>query len=656
MATPKQATALQPGLRFADWFASLGLAGVLLCFVPGALLAFADLVFGQSPSLVAALFAPTAHQGLIRTAAAATVLAGMLVFQIVSDRRREVEATLAAESDRIYQMYAHSPECILCLDRDLVIVHANPAADRFFSNRVLTGTLVGRKCCDVLWPQGQAGGCLGREVLERAETCERTVHDIRDGTECWFEEVVYPAFDENGEIEQLIEIVRDVTEQVSAQRTVLRMAYHDPLTNLPNRVLFQDRFANALIHAKRRDEILAVCCIDIDQFKSINDGLGHSVGDAVLKESAAALLGLLRDEDTIARLGGDEFTVVARVAAREDADLLAERILGVLRRDAEIGGHQIALSASMGVATFPHDGISGTDLLKNADAALSRAKQIGHNTFRLYTLEMSRSAEDSLRLEMHLSHALDRGEFELHYQPQIDSRTGRAVGVEALIRWNHPVDGQLEPAAFIEFAEQAGFMGEIGPWVLRTACQQAREWLEEGIDFGRMAVNLSAREFEQYDVVETVLHTLRDAGLPPRRLEIEITETTAMRSADSIIDTLRQLQRLGVRVAIDDFGTGYSSMNYLKRFPLQTLKIPQAFLRDVHTDVQSGAITTMLIALCRELGLDIVAEGVEKPRELEFLRKQGCFIIQGFIYSAPLPADQARELLGRVAKPLANRA
>jgi diguanylate cyclase (GGDEF)-like protein/PAS domain S-box-containing protein len=440
-------------------------------------------------------------------------------------------------------------------------------------------------------------------------------------------------------------VVRDISERVAAQETIQRMAYYDPLTDLPNRTLFNDHLRSALAQAKRRNETVAVVFVDLDDFKAINDSLGHTIGDGVLKAVGERLTSLLRAEDTVARQSGDEFTVIARIADRCDVGLLADRILESIREGFNVDGHELHVSASLGVATYPHDGVTETELIKNADAAMYTAKEWGVNTYRLYSPDMGDSIADRLELQAGLSQALERDELELYYQPQVDMRDGSLVGVEALLRWNHPSLGMLLPRSFLELAEQAGFMGEIGKWVLEQACTQASTWHHEHRQFGRMAVNLSAREFVQQDIVENVARALTRTGLPPEMLELEITETIAMYNVEQILAILRLLRDTGVRVAIDDFGTGYSSMSYLKRFPVQTLKIAQTFMRDVHIDLQSAAIASMLISLCRELDLDIVAEGVEHPSQLEFLRERGCYVIQGHIFSAPLAAADLEAFL-----------
>ncbi len=442
-------------------------------------------------------------------------------------------------------------------------------------------------------------------------------------------------------------VVRDVTERVNAQRTIERMAFFDPLTELPNRVLFHDRLSAALARARRRGQLVAVVFVDLDDFKTINDTLGHVVGDAVLKAVAERLKDLLREEDTIARQSGDEFTIIARVDYRDGAAFLASRVLDSLKNSLRVSGYELHVSASVGIAVYPLDGLEEAELMRHADTAMYRAKELGRNVFQLYDRAMSESARDRLKLESGLRTAVELQQFVLHYQPQIDVYTGLPVGVEALIRWEHPSEGMLPPHSFIRLAEQTGFMGEIGHWVLRTACERAGEWYKRGYEFGRICVNLSAREFVQEDIVANVRAVLAATELPPSMLELEITESAAMHNLEHVLAVLGELRGIGVRVAIDDFGTGYSSMSYLKRFPINTLKIAQDFMRDVHVNAQSAAIAGMMIDLCHELKFDIVAEGVEHQEQLDFLRERGCTAIQGFLFSAPVPEEHLLEILSK---------
>ncbi len=442
-------------------------------------------------------------------------------------------------------------------------------------------------------------------------------------------------------------LVRDVTERVQAQRTIERMAFYDTLTDLPNRALLNDRLDSALARARRRGEALAVVFVDLDDFKTINDTLGHLVGDGVLRAVANRMRALVREEDTVARQSGDEFTIIARVGDRDGASALAERILDALKDSLVVDGYELHVSASIGIAVFPTDGIEAVELLRHADTAMYQAKELGRNTYRVYSPAMSNAAIDRLELEAGLRSAVDGRQFVLHYQPQVDVDSGRTVGVEALIRWQHPAQGLLYPGAFMELAEQTGFMGEIGHWVLSTACENAGRWHAAGHEFGRICVNLSAREFVQQDIVANVKSALEASGLKPEMLELEITESVAMHNVDHVFGVLRELRELGVRVAIDDFGTGYSSMSYLQRFPITTLKIAQDFMREVHVDAQSAAIAGMVIDLCTELELDIVAEGVENDEQLEFLRRRGCHVIQGNLFSKPVTDDELTALLER---------
>jgi len=447
-------------------------------------------------------------------------------------------------------------------------------------------------------------------------------------------------------------VIRDVTERVHARRTIERMAFYDSLTDLPNRALFNDRLSTALARSRRTGDLVAVVFADIDDFKTINDTLGHFVGDGVLKAVANRLRGLIREEDTIARQSGDEFTIIARVPDREGASVLAARVLDSLRETLVVSGFELHVSASVGVAVFPMDGHDEVELVRNADTAMYRAKDLGRNVYRMYEPAMSQSALDRLELEAGIRAAVDGHQFVLHYQPQVDLRTGTTVGVEALIRWQHPTQGILPPRTFITLAEQAGFMGEIGHWVLRTACDTAARWRTAGYEFGHICVNLSAREFVQQDVVANVKEALRETGLEPWMLELEITESVAMHNIENVFSVLSELRAMGVRVAIDDFGTGYSSMSYLKLFPITTLKIAQDFMADVHEDPQSAAIASTVIDLCHALDLDIVAEGVEHQDQLDFLRARGCNVIQGFLFSAPVPEDYMARILERGILPI----
>jgi diguanylate cyclase (GGDEF)-like protein/PAS domain S-box-containing protein len=564
--------------------------------------------------------------------------------EIAAARHRAADTALQLSEDRYRQMVDGSPDMVVVF-REGAVAFMNHEGTKLLGCED-PASVLGLSVGDLWEPNGSGFDREGltRAVLEAGLANPVQVHLKRpDGGLVDVELSVVPLSADGTDSVQCV--VRDITERVRAQKTIQRMAYYDPLTELPNRTLFRDRLATALAQARRRGESVAVAFVDLDDFKSINDALGHGVGDALLKVVGQRLRGLLRDEDTIARHSGDEFTVVARIADRASAEVLGKRIMDCLGRPVVVEGHTLQVTASVGMATFPEDGVLGTDLLHNADAAMYSAKKYGRSVCRLFVPEMTVDAGERLQLEQGLRSALQGRQFELFYQPQVDMRDNKVVGVEALLRWNHPTRGRLLPGAFLEIAEQAGLMGDIGHWVMMEACRQAAGWRADGLEFGRVAVNLSAREFVQQDIVENTRRALETTGLPAEMLELEITETVAVYSVDQVLAILHLLKEMGVRVAIDDFGTGYSSMSQVQRFPIQTIKIDQAFMRDVDMDLHSQAIASMLIQLCADLGLYVVAEGVEHPAQLKFLREKGCFIVQGNVFSGPVAADDVEPLL-----------
>ena len=440
-------------------------------------------------------------------------------------------------------------------------------------------------------------------------------------------------------------VARDITERLDAENTIRTMAFYDPLTELPNRTLFNDRLRAAIAHARRAGTTVAVAFLDLDEFKLINDTLSHVVGDELLCLVGQRIRETVRDGDTVARMSGDEFTVVAHLTYKTDATAFAQRLLDAFAMPFRVREHLLHATASIGVSVFPDHGIEPGDLIKNADTAMYCAKDARCNSFRLYEPAMGARSLDRLHLEHELRDALEAEDFALRYQPQVDTRTGSIVGVEALLRWHHPERGELAPGTFLAVAEQSGLMTQIGKWVLETACARAQEWRGKGLDFGRMAVNLSAREFQQFNVVDLVSDTLGRTGLEPGLLEIEITEDTALYEVDRVVETLNAIRALGVRIAIDDFGTGYSSLSYLNRFPVQTLKIAQTFMNDVHRNEHSAGIARMMVDLCRLLELDMVAEGVEHPEQLRFLTAHGCHVVQGHLFSRALRPKEVESLL-----------
>jgi diguanylate cyclase (GGDEF)-like protein/PAS domain S-box-containing protein len=439
--------------------------------------------------------------------------------------------------------------------------------------------------------------------------------------------------------ERIHTTVVDISDRKRAEEQIEFHAYHDPLTKLPNRKLFTDRLTQSLSRARRSGKSVAVMFVDLDHFKSINDTLGHEAGDELLCQMAARLAGSIREDDTVARIGGDEFTIIlAELRHPEDAVNVAEKVIKAVQQPLMIAGTSIEISASIGIALFPDDGADAESLLRNADSAMYRAKESGRNTYQLCTDDMKRRAVERLSLETRLRRGISDEQLVLHYQPQFSLSEGRVVGVEALVRWDDPERGLVHPSAFIPLAEESRLILPLGEWVLRTACLQMRAWRDAGLDVPVMSVNLSFRQFQQNDIVESVRRVLAETGLNPAALELEITETTAMQNAETTVAVLHGLRALGVSIAIDDFGTGYSSLNYLKRFPITAVKIDRAFIRDLAASEADGAIVSAVVGMAHALKLRVIAEGVETEEQLSFLRRRGCDAAQGYLFSRPVAA------------------
>ena len=445
-----------------------------------------------------------------------------------------------------------------------------------------------------------------------------------------------------------VAIIQDITERRQTEERLSFLAYHDMLTGLPNRVLLLERLKQALLDANRVNRLVAVMFLDLDRFKVINDSLGHHVGDALLKAVAERLKSCLRPGDIIARLGGDEFTVVlANVAHVDDVARVARKIVDSFAEPFRIEDHELFTTTSIGITLFPLDVQEPEKLLKNADAAMYHAKESGRNSFKFFTAELNVRAERRLKLETALRRALEQGELSLHYQPQVNLRSGRLVGMEALLRWQNPELGNVSPVEFIPIAEETGLILPIGDWVLHEACRQIKVWHATKFSFSKMqvAVNISGKQLRQKDFPDRVRGVLSEANLEPRYLDLELTESLLMVDAEETGDIMHVLHDLGVSFSVDDFGTGYSSLAYLKRFPIDILKIDQSFVRDLATDPNDVAIVKTIIAMAHTLGMRVIAEGVETYAQLEFLRRQGCDGSQGYYCSKPLTADDFTELL-----------
>lgn len=451
---------------------------------------------------------------------------------------------------------------------------------------------------------------------------------------------------ENDIVTEVIGSAIDITEYKKAQDHINFLAYYDTLTELPNRVLFKDRLRQAISHEKRNNQLLSVMFLDLDRFKNINDTLGHTAGDTLLKEVAARLKQIVQEDDTIARMGGDEFTLIfTDIKTENEIVHIAERIMSVFRKPFYIEGHEIYVTASVGISMYPSDGEQFEVLVKNADMAMYRAKEYGRNNYQFFTEGMNEKVIKRLEVESSLRKALEKDEFILHYQPQLDSTTEKIVGCEALIRWNRPGLGLVYPGDFIPLAEETGLIVPIGEWVFIEACSQLKKWHNDGKKDLKMAVNISAQQFEQQDLVELVEKTLEETGIDPKFLEIEITESIIMKSTERTASIFSKLKRMGIKISIDDFGTGFSSLGYLQKFSSDILKIDRSFIQNIPENSRDQAIVTAIINMAHILGLVVIAEGVETEEQLSFLKSVNCDEIQGYYISRPVSSNELENML-----------
>jgi diguanylate cyclase (GGDEF)-like protein/PAS domain S-box-containing protein len=568
-------------------------------------------------------------------------------------------ATLIEREALFETLLAFSPDAIVVTDAEGRVKEANTQLERLF--KYSASELLGHSI-EVLIPERY------RQNYHAHRKAYDDQADIRpmcaaielfgvskDGTE--FPIVILLCRVETPRGRMLLGVIRDITERKQREEDMgirralfedemSHLAQHDSLTDLPNRLLLNDRLSQAISLARRNHSQLAVLFLDLDGFKHINDSLGHSVGDKILQSVAERITACVRKSDTVSRQGGDEFVILlSEVTHAADAAIIAAKIIAELKRRHRIGKHRLGISASVGLSTYPNDGEDAETLIKNADAAMYDAKQSGRDKFRFFKSQMSLRPVERQSLEEQLRHALEREELLVNYQPKVNLKTGAITGVEALLRWQNPERGLLLPGQFLTLAEDNNMIIAIGQWVLREVCRQMREWLDAGLLVVPVAVNISALEFRSRQFVQGVQDDLKNACLDPKYLELELTESGLMRHAEPTAHTLRQLKAIGVRLAIDDFGTGYSSLSYLTRLPIDTLKLDQSFLNDIIVDSDRAIIVDAVVSLGRSLKKKVIAEGVETPEQLRFIQELGCDEGQGYYFSPPVIGQQFAKLI-----------
>jgi len=565
--------------------------------------------------------------------------------------RKAVEDALYVEKERALVTLNSIGDAVLCTDISGNITYLNLVAE------AMTGwprkEAIGKPLAEVFQIIDGATRQPAQDPMEMAVAQNRTVGLTvdcvlirRDAFESAIEDSAAPIHDRSGRVIGAVIVFHDVSAARAMSQQMTHSAQHDVVTNLPNRMLLNDRISQSISLARRQHRPLAVLFLDLDRFKYINDSLGHAVGDQLLQSIAKRLLASVRNSDTVSRQGGDEFVILlSEISHPEDAATSARKILLSLNVPHSIDGHDLHIAGSMGISIYPGDGEDAETLIKNADTAMYHAKESGRNNFQFFKPEMNRQAVERQSLEGSLRHAVERSEFLLQYQPKINLFTGHITGAEALIRWQHPDRGLVSPAQFVPIAEDCGLILPIGRWVLHEACKQAREWQDAGLPFKRVSVNVSATEFRAKTFLEDVGTTLRETGLEARYLDLELTEGVLMQNAKSTASVLQELKRMGVHLAVDDFGTGYSSLSYLRQFPIDVLKIDQSFVRQISDDPSDSAIVLAIIDMSKNLKKRVIAEGIETQEQLALLRSWHCAEGQGYLFSRPVPAAQLAQLL-----------
>ncbi len=578
------------------------------------------------------------------------------LFAVARDisRRRKAENSLKESQNIFGAMIKSMKEGIILLDKNGLIISSNSSFAEMVGLRV--EDIEGRTPLDSRWRIIHEDGTpyLGHTLpawltLKTKKSIRNDIHGIytQDNALKWLLINSEPIIDESGELNGVVVTATDITELKNNEKRLKHLANYDSLTSLPNRNLFNEIATQVINKSKNDAEMLAILFFDLDNFKIINDTLGHTVGDLLLKALSSRLIECIEDKGFVARLGGDEFVMILENIGHHEDDAIsfAERLMHSLAIPFLIETHEIFVSGSLGISIYPQDGKNLEELMKCADSAMYRAKGDGKNQYQFYTQEMNTKAFERLMLENALRHAIKKDEFILFYQPQIDIQKNKIVGVEALLRWQHSELGLIPPIKFISIAEESGLIVQIGEWVLKEGIRQIKEWHKMGFTDIKISINLSARQFVEQNLIDILNNSLNQHKFDPTYLELEITESMFMKNIDDTLKLLKEFQRLGIKIAIDDFGTGYSSLQYLKKFPIDTLKIDKSFVRDIATDQDDRAIVKAIISLGKTLNLNIIAEGVEDFEQLEFLKKEGCDEVQGYIFSKPLSSNRMYEFL-----------
>ena len=634
--------------------------------IPGTLIALAAMLLGcmitvvmiastpvHAPATRVSLFSRPGLVAIGLTLLLLGLVVGLLILREFADRE------YSADRDFLHAFLEHIPDHVYFKDRNSRFLRVNRALANSFGLSDPAEAMA-KADSDMFTPE-HAG-----RALEDEQKIIETGHGITgieeketwpDGHESWVLTTKVPLKDRRGRILGTMGISRDITDRKQAELRIHYMALHDALTGLPNRSLLEDLLAHAIALAGRNGKRVAVLMLDLDRFKNVNDSFGHHIGDRLLEAVAVRLRNCLRESDIVARLGGDEFVIgLPMVDRHEDIEQVASKVLSTLAASFEIQGHGIQIGASIGICEYPSDGENPRDLLQAADTAMYEAKNSGRGNYSFFTAELTDATRQRQKLEFDLQHALERDEFVLYYQPLVATDTGGITGVEALLRWRHPEQGMIFPNQFVPQLEELGLMADVGNWVLRTACMQNAAWQKAGLPPVRMMVNLSSTQFYRSNIATSVTRALSESGLEPKWLELELTESLMLDDSETTIKIMRTLRRLGVSLALDDFGTGWSSLSYLRRFPINRIKIDRSFLRDIASEPTAEAVVRSIINLGRDLGLACVAEGVETSEQLNYFRKQNCEEVQGFLYSPAIPESDCRVLLraGKLSVPETN--